>query len=117
MFRVMFGDGSFLDCTRYHKFLVKTKNEKKYREVTTLELMEELKTTKLAITLPRSNIEYFGGVQNNEAYQYGFVLGDGCVSGNRKVFTAVFEHSYALFIRICSFISIFNHRNTVLVLF
>jgi intein/homing endonuclease len=82
--RVRFSDGSYLDATDNHKFLVKTRFEKKFREVETLELIELLKTTKYGLQIPRANVNSFDfGHDENKAYDYGFVLGDGFLDGGR----------------------------------
>lgn len=80
--RVWFSDGSYLDATDNHKFLVKNRFQKDYREVETLELIELLKTSKYGLQIPRSNINYEGGVEESKAYDYGFILGDGFVHKN-----------------------------------
>jgi hypothetical protein len=83
LYRVQFSDGSYLDATDGHKFLVKHRFQKEFNEVTTLELIELLKTSKYALQIPRSNIEYKGGVEFDDAYDAGYVLGDGCVYSGR----------------------------------
>lgn len=80
--RVKFSDGSFLDATNNHKFLVKNRFETEFREVETLDLIKELRSSKYGLQIPRSNIKYTGGTAEENAYDYGFVLGDGCVHGN-----------------------------------
>lgn len=77
--RVWFSDGSYLDATDNHKFLVKNRFEKKYKEVETIELIKLLETSKYQLQIPRSNIKYEDGVDIEHAYDIGFVLGDGCV--------------------------------------
>lgn len=77
--RVHFSDGSYLDATDDHKFLVKNRFEKEFREVTTLQLQDEIATSKYALQIPRANIEYQGGYEKAFAYELGYVLGDGCV--------------------------------------
>lgn len=84
--RVFFSDGSYLDATDNHKFLVKNRFEKEFKEVETLELINLLKESKYVLQVPRANInEYSGGKSQPEAYNYGFILGDGnCSSENSK---------------------------------
>lgn len=77
--RVWLNDGSYLDATNNHKFLVKNRFEKEFREIETIELIELLKTTKYQLQLPRADIKYNDGISNENAYNYGFVLGDGHV--------------------------------------
>ncbi len=78
--RVFFSDGSYLDATDNHKFLVKHRFQKEYKEVETLDLIEMLRTSKYALSVPRANFKYDGGVNEHNAYDYGFVLGDGCAT-------------------------------------
>lgn len=80
--RVHFSDGSYLDATDNHKFLVKNRFQKKYQEVETLDLIELLKTSKYSIHVPKANIQYHDGKSIDFAYEYGFVLGDGYIDGN-----------------------------------
>lgn len=77
--RVYFSDGSYLDATDNHKFLVKNRFESSYREMETLELIKAVKEEKYVLSVPRSNIVYSGGKSEPDAYDYGFVLGDGSV--------------------------------------
>jgi len=80
LYRVKFSDGSYLDATANHKFLIKTRSERDYREVETLDLIEELKTSKYSLQVPRANVIYEDGVDAEGAYEYGFFLGDGYVN-------------------------------------
>lgn len=82
--RVYFNDGSFLDATDNHKFLIKNRFENKFKEVETIELINLLKTSKYKLQIPRSNFKYEGGVDEDSAYNYGFILGDGTISKNSK---------------------------------
>lgn len=77
LYRVYFNDGSYLDATDNHKFFVKNRFEKTFRKVTTLELQELLRTSKYGLQMPRTNVEYYDGAREEEAYNYGFFLGDG----------------------------------------
>jgi hypothetical protein len=82
--RVRFSDGSYIDATDNHKFLVKNRFEKEFREVETLDLIDLLKTTKYGLQIPRANINNFDfGYEENKAFDYGFVLGDGFLDGGR----------------------------------
>lgn len=89
--RVLFSDGSYLDVTSGHKFLVKNRFEKTFREVTTEELGVLLANSKYPIQIPRSNIKYdvFDGTVEVHAYDYGYVLGDGTVYNN-QVFADIY---------------------------
>lgn len=80
--RVHFSDGSYLDATDDHKFLVKNRFEKEFHEVTTLQLQDELVKSEYALQIPRSNVEYQDGYTDSFAYEYGYVLGDGTVYKN-----------------------------------
>jgi hypothetical protein len=79
LYRVKFSDGSYLDATENHKFLIKNRFEKDYSEKTTLELVDLLKKSKYNISVPRTNINYTDGISEKYAYDYGFILGDGTV--------------------------------------
>jgi len=80
--RVHFSDGSYLDATDNHKFLVKNRFQDEFKEVDTLELQELLKTSKYGLQSPRSNIIYEDGEPLEYAYDYGFFIGDGYIDGN-----------------------------------
>lgn len=83
--RVWFSDGSYLDATDNHKFLVKNRFENEFKEVDTIELIELLKNSKYNLQVPRSNIKYYDeGIEENKAYDYGFILGDGFVYKKNK---------------------------------
>lgn len=80
LYRVSFSDGSYLDATANHKFLIKHRFEKDYREVETLDLMEELANSSYPISVPKANFNDFNfGKHEEYAYEYGFFLGDGHV--------------------------------------
>lgn len=80
--RVYFSDGSFLDATDNHKFLVKNRFEDEFREVETIELIDILQTSKYQLQVPRANIVYDDGFSITDAYDYGFVLGNGVLHQN-----------------------------------
>lgn len=84
LYRVSFGDGSYLDATSDHKFLVKHRFQKDFAKVTTLELMDLLKTSKYGLYIPRADVQYTGRVYEEEAYNYGFFLGDGHLTTQNK---------------------------------
>lgn len=83
LFRVQFSDGSYLDATANHKFLVKTRFQKEFQEVETIQLMELLTSSKYVLQVPRANVVMEGGEEVEVAYDYGFVLGDGYVHRGR----------------------------------
>lgn len=91
--RVQLSDGSYLDATDNHKFLVKDRFNKDFFEVETLELKELLNNSKYAIQVPRSNMVYKGfGKKEVQAYNYGFILGDGNIPKNsKKVYAGLFS--------------------------
>jgi hypothetical protein len=103
MYRVKFGDGSYLDCTNNHKFLVKHRFEKEYREFDTKSLIKEINKTKYVLSVPRYTIEYNEGKEEKNAYEYGFILGDGTANHwysekgtkiNRTPFASVYENNW-----------------------
>lgn len=83
LFRIKFNDGSFLDATSNHKFLIKYRLDKDFEEQTTLDIINKMSTTKWKPRLPNSCITMFNkGIQEKNAYDYGFILGDGNVYNN-----------------------------------
>lgn len=93
LYRVWFSDGSYLDATKNHKFLVKNRFQKDFSEIETIELQKLLKTSEYGLQIPRSNIKYEDGNNIYNAYDYGFILGDGFVySDKRYVETNLFEN-------------------------
>lgn len=99
LYRVNFSDGSYLDCTSNHKFLVKNRFEKDYREI---ELSELLKTKeKYLVSVPKANVIYNEGFSEKYAYDYGFLLGDGTCrnykNGKSRVpFASVYKSNFHL---------------------
>ena len=87
LYRVFLDDGSFLDVTSNHKFLIKHRLDKGFEEKTTNEIITILNTTKWLPRIPNSNIEYDNaeGINKIDAYDLGFILGDGTVSNKRYV--------------------------------
>jgi len=101
LYRVNFNDGSYLDANANHKFLVKDRFQKEFKEKTTLELIHLLNTTNYALQVPRFKMEYNEGISELKAYDYGYILGDGtCRSYEngrlRKPFASVFESNFHL---------------------
>ncbi len=74
LYRVKFSDGSFLDATANHKWLVKDRFMTEYKEVETSEL---LTTSKYTVHVPRTNVVMTDGLHEEFAYEYGILLGDG----------------------------------------
>lgn len=93
LYRVHLSDGSYLDCTANHRWLVKDRFMDDYAEVETSDLMS---FSKYPIHTPAPQVRCEGGVQEAHAYEYGFVLGDACanrtdtVSKVRKPFAYLF---------------------------
>jgi hypothetical protein len=83
LYRVHLSDGSFLDCTSNHKWLVRDRFSNEYSEVETKDLMS---FSKYPIHTPPPNVDLgndeFVGVDEPMAYELGFVLGDGCGKRN-----------------------------------
>ena len=78
LYRVKFRDGSYLDATANHKWLVKDRFMNDYVECETSNLMS---MSKYQIHVPRSNIVYEHGIREEFAYEYGVLLGDGSHQG------------------------------------
>lgn len=81
LYRVTLGDGSYLDCTGNHKWLIKDRFQKNYSVVETKNL---LKFSKYAVSTPLPNIEWNGQINEPTAYELGFILGDGCCTKHDK---------------------------------
>lgn len=81
LFRVTLGDGSYLDCTENHKWLVKDRFMKDFIEVETKDL---LNVSKYRIHTPRANVIGCDGTFEPYAYEYGFFTGDGNISTHRR---------------------------------
>lgn len=85
LYRVSFSDGTYLDATANHKFLIKHRFQKEFREVETVDLISELKSSKYGLQVPRTNIVMDSGKSVPSAYDFGFILGDGCVYDDRVI--------------------------------
>jgi hypothetical protein len=110
--RVYFNDGSYLDATDNHKFLVKNRFQKEYKEVETLELIDLLKNTKYGLQIPRANISYNDGIEEKDAYNYGFILGDGFVHKNKQyVDTNIFTENKDIKFKNVSIIGEYKNYN------
>lgn len=95
-YKITFGDGSELEVTENHKFLIKNRFEKDYREVTTLELIDALSTEKYTLSLPRYDIirDETNKIDIKSAYDYGFIFGDGNVRQHKNSATAIVYEKY-----------------------
>lgn len=58
LYRVLFDDGSYLDVTDNHKFLIKYRLDKDFIEQTTEDIINKMNTTKWLPRVPNSNIKY-----------------------------------------------------------
>ena len=81
LYRVTLSDGSHLDCTENHKWLVKTRFGRAYQEVETMNLM--YCKPLYAIHTPPPAVVMEGGIDEPSAYEYGYVLGDGTIHTRR----------------------------------
>jgi len=84
LYRVTLSDGSFLDCTENHKWLIKNRFQKSFREVSTLDLKDIIATEKYVVSTPRFFMDGAEGLTELNAYNYGFVLGDGSIKKDRS---------------------------------
>jgi hypothetical protein len=80
LFKITFSDGSYIDVTSNHKFLIKHRLDQGFYEKTTEEIITLFNNTKWKLRLPKSNINYTTGNNILEAYDFGFILGDGTVN-------------------------------------
>ncbi len=85
LYRVRFSDGTFLDVTQKHRFFVKHRFGKDYEEVTTLELAEQVQTSKYLLHTEPFEISSKEGkfVEPTIAYTLGQLVGDGSVCGSK----------------------------------
>ena len=76
LYRVRFADGTYLDATEYHRFFVKDRFSKEYKEVQTKDLMD---ASKYRIHTKPFTIQYDDGldIDTNYAYSLGVAVGDG----------------------------------------
>lgn len=70
LYRVTLSDGSYLDCTAYHRFSVKKRGAKDFRVVQTKDLTRGLQCEPF-------KIDKQGGNRVANAYTIGFAVGDG----------------------------------------
>ena len=75
LYRVHLSDGSHLDCTSNHKWSIKDRFMKDYMEVETKDLMN---VSKYPIHTPPPKTKFIDGTFIDFAYEYGYILGDGC---------------------------------------
>ncbi|MHC5595258.1 MAG: ribonucleoside-triphosphate reductase, adenosylcobalamin-dependent, partial [Nostoc sp.] len=81
LYRVKFADGTYLDATEYHRFFVKDRFDKEYKEVQTKDLMD---VSKYAIHTEPFTIRYEDGLNIDPSYAYtwGIAVGDGTTDQN-----------------------------------
>jgi hypothetical protein len=94
LYRVSFGDGSYLDATKDHKFLVKKSYHKDFQEKTTLELIKTWPgpSPREKWEIPRSKINYnCEGISETNAYEYGFFLGDGTLAQGKYTYASLYN--------------------------
>lgn len=96
LYRIQLNDGSVLEATENHKFLVKTKpwNEE-FTEVELKDLIKILPTAKYGVKIPRANIVWDGnGIKNPHAYDLGYILGDATCKDKRRPFAEIYEKEF-----------------------
>lgn len=77
LYRVHFLDGSYLDATANHRFIIQRKITYPFIEMNTLELLKIQNSAKYTLFLPPPNIVYNeGGINEPNAYDYGVILGN-----------------------------------------
>ncbi len=83
LYRITFGDGTYLDTTEYHRFFVKDRFGSEYKEVLAKDLMT---FSKYSIHTEPFEIEYADGIEIDCKYAYavGFAVGDGTADGRSK---------------------------------
>ncbi|MEG4487496.1 ribonucleoside-triphosphate reductase, adenosylcobalamin-dependent [Microcoleus sp. D2_18a_B4] len=95
LYRVKFGDGTYLDATEYHRFFVKDRFGKVYREVQTKDLMD---TSRYSIHTEPFTIQYEDGLNIDSSYAYtlGVAVGDGTTDKNDNAKVRLYEQKMAL---------------------
>ncbi len=95
LYRVRFGDGTYLDATEYHRFFVKDRFNKNYKEVQTKDLMD---VSKYAIHTQPFTIEYTDGIGIDPSYAYtlGVAVGDGTTDQKNNAKIRLYNQKAAL---------------------
>jgi ribonucleotide reductase, class II len=95
LYRVRFGDGSYLDATEYHRFFVKDRFGKFYQEVQTKDLMD---TSRYSIHTEPFTIQYKDGLNIDLSYAYtlGVAVGDGTTDQKDNAKVRLYEKKAAL---------------------
>jgi hypothetical protein len=86
LYRVTFGDGTYLDTTDYHNWYVRDRFQKSYTMVPTNELMS---FSKYPIHTEPFTIKYEDGIDTDLEYAYtlGFAVGDGSANSQYPTIT------------------------------
>jgi ribonucleotide reductase, class II len=97
LYRVQFGDGTYLDATEYHRFFVKDRFGKEYKEVLTKDLMD---TSRYQLHTEPFQIQYEGGsdIDSSYAYTLGVAVGDGTVDSKNRAKIRLYEGKSSLVI-------------------
>ena len=95
LYRVRFGDGSCIDATEYHRFFVKDRFGKNYKEVQTKDLMN---TSRYSIHTEPFKIQYEDGLNIDLSYAYtlGVAVGDGTTDQKDRAKVRLYEQKAAL---------------------
>jgi ribonucleotide reductase, class II len=90
LYRVQFSDGSYLDATEYHRFFVKDRFGKEYKEVLTKDLMD---VSRYQIHSEPFQIQYQDGSEIDPSYAYtlGVAVGDGTVDQKNRAKIRLYE--------------------------
>ncbi len=90
LYRVQFSDGTYLDATEYHRFFVKDRFGKEYKEVLTKDLMD---TSRYQLHTEPFQIQYEGGsdIDSSYAYTLGVAVGDGTVDQKNRAKIRLYE--------------------------
>ncbi|ODH02669.1 ribonucleoside-triphosphate reductase, adenosylcobalamin-dependent [Nostoc sp. KVJ20] len=95
LYRVKFADGTYLDATEYHRFFIKDRFDKEYKEVQTKDLMD---VSRYAIHTEPFTIQHEGGLNIDPSYAYtlGIAVGDGTTDKNGNAKIRLYEQKAAL---------------------
>ena len=90
LYRVQFSDGTYLDATEHHRFFVKDRFSKEYKEVLTKDLMD---VSRYQIHTEPFQIQYKDGsaIDSSYAYTLGVAVGDRTVDQNNRAKIRLYE--------------------------
>jgi intein/homing endonuclease len=74
LYRVTISDGSYLDCTGDHKWSVRARTQRKFKQIETSDLSIGSYVSKFSI-----GNEYVSGKRENFAFEWGLFAGDGYI--------------------------------------